>query len=357
MHIQFQSQSIECPFPAQQFTSLSSLTTLETGGPARLFIPLSSSSIALEVLRWIKKHQLPFKVIGGGSNLLCRDEGFDGVVIQFQNRKIEILNPGEIYVESGVVWTDLVEWCVEKNWAGLECLAGIPGLVGAAPIQNIGAYGASLSDVCTEVYVYDQEEDELRWWTASECQWRYRWSYFKEYSDRYIIFALKFKLLVNEVPPIRYAQLNQRLNASHPPPYSLKEIKDAVIHLRRSKSMIWDPQDPNHRSAGSFFLNPLCTHAEFEALQKCIQQDHSSLSIPHWEEGNRIKVPAAWLIENAGCPKGFGRGKVGLSSKHTLAVINRGGATTQDLLNFAHLIQQKVYAKFGIILEKEPQLW
>ena len=300
MQVQIQSRTISCPFKdVQTQVPLSSLTTLELGGPARLFISLTSSNQALEVFRWIKQNRLPFWILGGGSNLICADEGIDGVVVQFKMDTLQStlisVHSGqkqkvEVYVEAGLSWCELVSYCVGKGWAGIECLAGIPGLVGAAPIQNIGAYGASLSDVCTHVLVYDFENEELRWWTADECQWSYRSSHFKTHPHQYAIFALKLILSIDEIPPIRYAQLERALHPLPPSSYTLDLIYQEVLKLRRSKSMVWDRQDPNHRSAGSFFLNPLCTLNEFKDLQHRVHAVSPSLSIPHWQEGNRIKT-------------------------------------------------------------------
>ena len=367
MKIQIQSRLVSCPFKDIQVNRpLSSMTTLELGGPAKLLIYLTSIQQALDVFNWLRTESLPFHVLGGGSNLICADQGFDGVIVQFKMKEMTFtpLPPtstqkkkGEVYVESGVDWSTCVSNCVDQGWAGIECLAGIPGHVGAAPIQNIGAYGASLSDVCTQVLVYDFIANELRWWTAEECKWRYRWSHFKAVPNRYIIFALKLTLDLASIPPIRYKQLETALSSVPTQKRTLRTIYESVLELRRSKSMVWDPNDPNHRSAGSFFLNPFCTIKEFQDLQERVNAIDPTLSIPHWSEGDRIKVPAAWLIEHAGCPKGFGQGRVGLSSKHTLALINRGGATTEELLLFSALIQEKVRKKFRIILEREPNLW
>lgn len=344
-------------------TALSSLTTFEVGGLPRYYQEVDCEEDAIDAFRWARERQIPIWVIGGGSNVICDDDHLDGLVLQLRDPQIMWGEPhenGEVSVQlgAGVVWSTFVEEAVKRGLSGVECLVGIPGWAGAAPIQNIGAYGQSLSDTCVSVRVYDRETDEVTWWDAARCQFGYRESVFKRSGRRYLITALQLQLRRGEHGALAYPQLQSVFEGCTRPP-SLHEVMEAVKKLRASKSMLWSEADENRRSAGSFFLNPVLSRTEkTQLLASC--QALGLPSPPLWpaEETGRetlYKVPAAWLIERAGISKGSGRGAVGISSAHSLAIINRGGAGSHEILQFARWVQRTVWRCFHIWLTPEPQ--
>ena len=342
----------------QGHASLASRCTLAVGGDADYLARASSLDQARDALEWARVHDHPLTILGGGSNCLVADEGLDGMVLQFlpaQRRIVE--RDGDrvhIGVAAGHDWDRLVDWSVKQGLSGLECLSGIPGLVGAAPMQNIGAYGQQLDNVVEAVTVLDvatgQEERILR----GELGLGYRTSYLKtQWAGRYLVLEVEFSLRVGGPEPPRYGQLQEALSG-HPEP-SLAHVRHAVLQLRRSKSMVYDRQDPNHRSAGSFFMNPRLPDEDLVALEaRLTEQGQDPAALPRYPDGDCWKVPAAWLIEAAGFRKGLERGPVGLSSHHSLALINRGGAKAQDLVNLAREIHQGVAERLGVRLWPEP---
>lgn len=334
-------------------------TTLAVGA-APLYEAHIETDQELRVLtRWAKTKGLPLYPIGAGSNLLCSDDELHGILVRIKDCAVTwdapvVKNaPTIVTAGAGLIWDDLVEQSVERSLSGLECLSGIPGCVGAAPIQNIGAYGQSLSDTCVGVKVYDTLTDELDWWNPERCHWKYRHSIFKEHPRRFIILKVRFSLHKDGLPNVSYPQVNALFLETLP---TLSEVRQAVLKLRKSKSMVYDQSDPNHRSAGSFFLNPVLSPQGLRALEQRTQK-LGLADPPRWSEGLGYKIPAGWLIENSGCPKGYGEGAVGLSDQHCLALINRGTARAIEVIEFARHIQNRVKQTMGIWLTPEVNLW
>lgn len=342
---------------------LSTLTTLEIGGRPTYYAKVDQVDEAVEVARWAKSESVPLWLVGGGSNLLCDDDGLEGLVLQLALSQIEWGKPSangavQVTLGAGVEWHTFVEESVSRGLAGVECLIGIPGWAGAAPIQNIGAYGQSFSDTCESVYVYDLERDTLCWWTANECEFAYRNSLFKQRLGRYLILSLKLILHSGGQATLKYPQLINRLSVddkSKNPP-TLLAISELVKRLRVEKSMLWHPTDPNHRSAGSFFMNPILSSTQMnQLLEQCASKGLDNP--PQWptKEGG-VKVPAAWLIERSGIDKGMIYKGVGVSSKHCLALINRGSGVYLEMVELAYLIQKSVWLNFAVWLNPEAHI-
>jgi UDP-N-acetylmuramate dehydrogenase len=305
-------------------------------------------------------------VLGGGSNVVVADAGFPGTVVRVATRgfAVEITptgaadGPAELTVAAGENWDDVVARCVAEGLAGLECLSGIPGLSGATPIQNVGAYGQEVADTIVSVRAWDRDRAEVTDVPAAECGFGYRTSRFKR-DGRHLVLAVTFRLTRGRrSAPVRYPDLATELGVAPGDQVPLQEARSAVLKVRARKGMVLDAGDPDSRSAGSFFTNPILADGEFAALSA----RHDG-PVPHYPAGpGRVKVPAAWLIEHAG----FGKGHQGprvpgapgtaarISSKHTLALINPGGASTASLLALAHEIQDGVAAAFGVRLDIEP---
>ena len=326
-------------------------TTLGVGGSARLFTIVRSEAELVEALNTAATMQAEIFVLGGGSNILVSDKGFDGLVVKIDLRGITEtqLNDRETIVEAkaGENWDDLVKYSVENDLAGVECLGGIPGLVGGTPIQNVGAYGQDVSETIHSVKVFDRNSNEPVEFSNAECGFGYRKSRFNSKDkERFVFISVSFKLERNGKPKIAYKEMCDLFEGKYP---TLSEVRDAIISIRRAKSMVINPADPNSKSAGSFFKNPIVDSDKFRQL--C--QDFENVpSFP--ASGSSVKIPAAWLIESAGFEKGSVRGRAGISSKHSLALINLGGATAADMISFMSEIQSAVMRKFGIQLEPEP---
>jgi UDP-N-acetylmuramate dehydrogenase len=290
-------------------------------------------------------------VLGGGSNLLVADRGFDGVVLRARIEDLALEErPERVLVTAGAgyPWDRLVAITTDRGWAGLECLSGIPGDVGATPIQNVGAYGQEVSETITEVRAIDRVSREARVFPAEACGFGYRDSVFKrELKDRFVITDVTFALRPGGAPAVRYAELERALASESAP--SLARVRETVLALRRAKSMVLDPKDENGKSAGSFFMNPTLDAGGLERVLA------SGKTPPRFDAGpGKTKVPAGWLIENAGFSRGFRVGNVGLSTKHALAVTNRGGATAAEIVAFAKRIRDGVREAFGVRLRPEP---
>lgn len=340
--------------PLRRDVPLAPLTTLGVGGPARWFLEAPDADTLAAGLRWARDRGLPVFVLGGGSNLLVADRGFPGLVIRVDVRGVEVAETGgEIVVEAGAgeVWDALVARCVAAGWAGVECLSGIPGRVGAAPIQNIGAYGQEIGEVLEAVTVLDAETGRVRELDRAACAFGYRTSVFKTTAaGRYVVLGVRLRLRPGGAPTVRYAELARRLDGAAP---TLEAVRRAVLALRRGKGMVIDaetpPSDPDRRSAGSFFLNPVVPAALADEIAA-----RAADPMPRWPAGDgRVKLSAAWLIERAGFRKGHARGAVGLSTRHALALVNRGG-TAADLVALAAEIRRAVAAAFGVTLHPEP---
>ncbi len=333
---------------------LAPYTTLRMGGIARYFADIDHEDQLREALYFAERHALPVFVLGGGSNVLIADSGFSGVVIHIVNKGVTFHKPkpGGVLVTAaaGEDWDKFVAQCVARDFAGLECLSGIPGLVGGTPIQNVGAYGQEVSATIVAVRAFDRPANRVVEMTNAECQFSYRASVFNTTArDRYIVLNVTYRLTPHGEPAVRYADL-QKYFASHKTPPTLPEVRAAVLAIRAGKGMVIVPNDPDGQSAGSFFRNPIVTPEIFSQVEAIAPEP-----VPHFATAQgQIKIPAAWLIEKAGFAKGYEQGRVGISSKHSLALINRSNATARELLTLVEQIQKQVQERFGIALEPEP---
>jgi len=339
----------------QENIPLAPYTTLQVGGSARYFAEPVNEDETVEALRWVRARRLPLFVLGGGSNLLVSDAGFPGLVLHMTLAGIEALDVDamrdgmRIYsVGAGVNWDDFAARAVAENCAGVECLSGIPGSVGGTPVQNVGAYGQDVSESITRVRAIDATTLERVEFDREACGFRYRQSRFNGADrGRYILTRVDFALRPDGAPKIAYAELLRHFNGAAP---TLEQTREAVLRIRRAKGMVLDENDADSRSAGSFFKNPVVSLAEYERIAAA-----SSVTVPHFEAGaGQVKLAAAWLIEQAGMGKGFALGPVGISSKHTLALINLGGAKAADMLRLKDLVQQRVRQRFSVELHPEP---
>ncbi len=323
-------------------------TTLGLGGPARRFARVTTEQELLEAVG----SEPRILVLGGGSNLVVGDGGWDGLVVQIDLPGIHVVRREDhavVAAGAGVEWDAFVKQMVDGELVGVECLAGIPGLVGATPIQNVGAYGQEVADTISAVRVLDRATMKIETLPPEACGFAYRTSRFKGV-DRWIVLEVQFRFAMGtESAPLRYPELTKALGAERAP---LTRVRETVIALRRGKGMVVDPADPDSRSAGSFFTNPLVDADTVAALDA-----RFGSAMPRWPAAEgRTKLSAGWLIERAGFAKGTVRGNVGLSTKHALALINRGGATTAELLAFAREIQDGVRAQLGVDLHPEPEI-
>lgn len=334
----------------EENVNLAPLTTLKVGGHARFFAQPRDVEELKATLERAQAQGLAIFILGGGSNVVMSDAGFDGVVIRPVLLGVEfVFEDGTMKVSAGAGenWDTFVESCVTMELAGLEALSGIPGLVGGTPIQNVGAYGQDVSETILSVECLDRESGAIETFSNTDCGFSYRQSTFNStHRDRYVILKVNFKLKQNGKPKIAYRDLIERFDGREP---SLAEVRAAVLEIRRSKSMVIDAADPNSRSAGSFFKNPI---VEQEIYDKIAGRFEAVPKFP--APGNCVKIPAAWLIENAGFQKGYRMGGAGISSRHPLAIINSGGATAAEIIALKDAIQQAVTTKFSIDLTPEP---
>ncbi len=339
----------------KRFTNarLSDWTTLGLGGIAEAFVAVESPAELAEVVNNLDERSSPVMILGGGSNLVVADEGFRGTVVHIQTRGIDVVREGNsvlVRAAAGEPWDAFVERAVEEGWRGVECLSGIPGLVGATPMQNVGAYGADVSQTITEVRCYDRAEKRVVDVPASECAFAYRSSRFRG-NDRYVIMEVVFRFERGDVSaPLRYAELCRALQVEPLGTAPLPKVRETVIELRRGKGMVVDPKDPESRSAGSFFTNPIVNAEQLAELRSRLLPGAILPVFP--ENDGRFKLSAGWLIENAGFRKGDGT-TAGISKKHALALVNRGG-TARELVAFAREVRAKVREVFGVQLEPEP---
>ena len=336
---------------------LAPLTTLGVGGPARYFVEARTESDVREAVEYAESRNLPLFVLGGGSNLLVSDNGFDGLVLKISLRGIQQADASGDHVTfsvaAGEEWDDFVARAVDENCAGIECLSGIPGSVGGTPVQNVGAYGQEVSETVRELEVFDRQSMQLKTFSNTECGFGYRTSLFNSTErDRYVILRVSFSLCCGGRPTIRYADLQKNFADVIGEP-TLLEVRNAVREIRHSKAMLIVPGDDDARSAGSFFKNPIVPQSQFEDLDVHLQL--GGLALPSYPatDGFR-KLAAAWLVEHAGFAKGYNRGPAGISRRHTLAIVNRGGATAADIVALKDEIQSRVFSEFGIQLQPEP---
>jgi UDP-N-acetylmuramate dehydrogenase len=351
---------------------LSGYTTLRVGGPAARFTEVDSVDELIDAVRAADGAAEPVLVLGGGSNLVVADEGFGGTVVRVATSGARVIHADRdsvaVSVAAGENWARLVDWAVAEQFAGIECLAGIPGLAGATPIQNVGAYGQEVAATITSVLVFDRATGAERTIGAAECGFGYRTSVFKTTpwppgsagpTGRYVVLDVTFALASDPMSrPVKYSELASRLGVSVGDRAPLADVRDAVLGLRRSKGMVLDPADPDTASAGSFFTNPVISQAQLAEVERRATASEPGVAVPRFPaDGGQVKLPAAWLIEHAGFAKGFGApGAARISSKHTLALTNAGGATTADLIALARQIVAGVRDAFGVTLTTEPTL-
>ena len=332
--------------------SLADLTTTRLGGPAGELVEAHDEATLVEAVASADADGIPVLVVGGGSNLVVADEGFPGRVVLVRNDglRVEADTCGGAYVEVGAGhdWDEVVAAAVESGWTGIEALSGIPGTAGATPIQNVGAYGQEVAQTVARVRTWDRKLRGIRTWSADECGFGYRTSRFKKDPGRFVVLDTTFQLPLGDLgAPVRYAELATALGVEVGQRAPAAEVREAVLGLRRRKGMVLDPEDHDTWSTGSFFTNPV------------VAPDVVPPGAPTWPqpgEAPAVKVSAAWLIEHAGFAKGYGNERVRLSTKHTLAVTNRGGATTAELLELAREVRDGVRERFGIELVNEPVL-
>lgn len=347
----------------QENICLAPLTTLEVGGAARYFVEAATETEVADALRFAETNNRNVFILGGGSNLLVGDNGFDGLVLKLNLTGIEFRpNNTNVSVTAGAGenWDEFVKICVERNLAGVECLSGIPGTIGATPVQNVGAYGQEVAETIGSVRVLDRQTKEIKNLTNSECKFAYRTSIFNTTDkNQFIILSVTFNLTPGGKPNLRYADLQKYFAGSETEP-TLADARAAVLTIRAAKSMVISASDENRRSAGSFFKNPVVNQETFnkiEAAARKLNLIAQNQNVPHYPTKNGdVKIPAAWLIEKSGFTKGYAAGNVGLSTNHTLAIINRGNATAAEIIGFVEEIQTKVRATFAVELQPEP-IW
>ena len=333
---------------------LAPFTTFGIGGAARYFAVAATEEEVVEAVFWAKERGVPLFVLGGGSNLLVRDAGFVGLVLKVAVMGIEECGGDLFDVGAGEVWDSFVARMTSLGMAGVECLAGIPGSVGGTPVQNVGAYGQEVAETIESVRAFDREKLEWVELDKAACRFRYRESLFNtDEPGRYIVTRVRFLLRPSGEPNLRYADLQRRFAGKEG--VTLMEVATAVREIRRSKGMLLVEGDPDCRSAGSFFKNPIVGLARLAGIAVAAGVEESK--VPHWPAGEgTMKVPAAWLLEQAGFVKGYGVGPAGISTRHTLALTNRGGATFADVERLQNEIVRGVRERFGITLEREPVL-
>ncbi len=373
--------------------ALADYTTLRLGGPARRLAEASTEAEVVALVRAADPRGEPLLVLGGGSNLVIADEGFPGTVIHIATKGIQRAggrsgDGAGLTVAAGEDWDELVASCVDEGLVGLECLSGIPGRAGATPIQNVGAYGQEVAERITSVRVYDRERAAVTELAGADCGFGYRTSAFKRslhaaagtggrggqagspgpapVTGRYVVLSVRFRLGRGRLSaPVRYAELARTLGIAEGDRAPLAQVRAAVLHLRRGKGMVLDPGDPDTRSAGSFFVNPVLDAGHFAALERAARARLGpDAAVPGYPAGQgRVKVSAAWLIEQAGFGKGYpgtpgvaAAGEARISAKHTLALVNPGGATAASLLRLAREVRDGVHEAFGVDLASEPVL-
>ncbi len=330
-------------------TRLADYTTLHVGGPAREFRTVTDEAGLVSAVRDADAAGIPLLLLGGGSNLLIADAGFDGLVLKIDVRGVDagvMCGAGRVEAAAGEAWDPFVARLIQEGYAGAEALSGIPGSVGATPIQNVGAYGQDISQILDRVRVLDRADGTVIDFTAAECGFGYRDSRFKRDPGRYVVLSVVFEMPRSKHSrPIRYGELARTVNVGVGDRAGLQEVRDAVLNLRRGKGMVIDPADHDTWSAGSFFTNPI------------VAADLVPDDAPGFPTGDgRLKVSAAWLIEHSGFGKGFGDGAARISTKHSLALTNRGGATAADVLALARQVRDGVRESTGITLVPEPVL-
>ncbi len=331
-------------------STLADLTTLRLGGPPAELVEAPDEASLIEAVSSADESGTPVLVVGGGSNLVVADEGYAGRVVVVRNGglTVEADTCGGAFVEigAGEPWDDVVATAVERGWVGIEALSGIPGTTGATPIQNVGAYGQEVAQTIARVRTWDRRLRGLRTFAAADCRFAYRTSRFKQDPERFVVLSTTFQLTLGDLgAPVQYAELAHALGIGIGERAPSADVREAVLGLRRGKAMVLDPADHDTWSTGSFFTNPILPASEVPD------------GAPSWgQPDGQVKTSAAWLIEHAGFTKGFGTDRVRVSSRHTLALTNRGDATTAELLELARTIRDGVQERFGVTLVNEPVL-
>ena len=338
--------------------ALAPYTTLGVGGPARWFVEAPDEATLRDALAWSRARGVALRMLGGGSNVVVADAGVEALVVRVGLRGVTTREAGrvvDITAAAGEPWDDLVALAVARGWAGLECLSGIPGLVGATPLQNVGAYGQEVSDTVVAVRALDTTTGEALTLSPAECGFAYRDSAFKSRElGRYVVLAVTYRLRPGAAPTLGYADVERAVAARGLTAPTLADVRASVLAIRRTKSMVLDPGDPNRRSCGSFFTNPIVTAADAEQVARRAGE----AMMPRWPQADGgVKLSAAWLIERAGYRRGQREGAVGLSTAHALAVVAHDGARAADVLGFARRLQASVAERFGVRLALEPAVW
>ncbi|HKT51431.1 MAG TPA: UDP-N-acetylmuramate dehydrogenase [Candidatus Angelobacter sp.] len=342
----------------QENIALAPFTTFRVGGPARYLIEARSEPDIKEGVAFAAEKRLPLFVLGGGSNLVVADDGWPGLVLKIALKGIEFEFQSEnavFHARAGENWDDFVALTVERNCSGLECLSGIPGIVGGTPVQNVGAYGQEVSQTIRSVRVLEIATGQVIEFSNEQCGFSYRSSIFNQHAaDKYIVLEVTYCLKQNGSPALKYADLQKFFAAEQRTP-SLRQVRDAVRQIRQGKAMLLVRGDEDCRSAGSFFKNPIVSAEEAMRIEKLAQQRMPDQVVPSYPmEDGRVKLAAAWLVEQAGFHKGYSRGPVGISRKHSLAIVNRGGASAQDIIALKNEVEHKVFDIWGVHLQPEP---
>ncbi|HEY3067083.1 MAG TPA: UDP-N-acetylmuramate dehydrogenase [Methylomirabilota bacterium] len=337
---------------------LAPLSTLGVGGAARYFVAATDETTVLEAVDWARRRRLAFRVLGGGSNVVVPDDGIDGLVIKIDLRGVSARERDgaiALNVAAGEPWDDFVRLTVARGWAGLECLSGIPGLVGATPIQNVGAYGQEVSETIVAVRALDTRARRVVTFSNLECGFAYRDSAFKRgVAGAHVVLSVEFRLMPGGAPAVRYADVEKHLALRGDVAPTLHDVRESVLEIRRAKSMVLDPDDENRRSCGSFFVNPIVTAKELTRVEAAVRDP----ALPRWPQPDgRVKLSAAWLIERAGFKRGHREGGVGISTRHALAIVAHDGARAEEVVAFARRLQDMVEERCGVRLTPEPVLW
>lgn len=336
--------------------TLASLTTLGVGGPADSLVTAQTEAEILEALRVARDRNQPVFPLGGGSNVVVADEGVKGMVLLIRTRGLHILDCGEsvrVTAQAGEPWDEFTRLVTERQLRGVECLAGIPGQVGATPIQNVGAYGQEVAQTIESVRVVDRHSFVVSELSHAACEFSYRDSVFKRAAaERYVVLSVTYRLHKSEESIGLYGEVAQALASAGRKP-TLELTRQTVIELRKNKSMVLDPSDPNGRSCGSFFVNAQVLPAELAVITERAGQAPPAFT----QADGRFKVPSAWLIERAGLEKGTRMGAAGLSTRHTLSIVAHEGAIARDIVEFARHVRETVFQRFGVLLVPEPNFW
>jgi UDP-N-acetylmuramate dehydrogenase len=341
-----------------EFAPLGPRTTMGVGGAARYLVDAHSESDVLEALSWAKQRALPVRVLGGGSNLVVADDGFDGLVLAMVMRGLACSSPrgdARLTAQGGEPWDNVVAHAVARGLAGLEGLSGIPGCAGATPIQNVGAYGQEVAETIESVRAIDRETQRAVELSANDCGFAYRDSFFKsEAPERFVVTEVRFALTERAPAAVRYPDLRREVERRALAMPTLAEVRDCVLAVRQEKSMLLDVSDVNGRSCGSFFLNPIVSASDVERVRAVAGE----VAVPSYPQPDgRVKLAAGWLIEQSGFAKGLRDGNVGLSTKHALAIVAHDGATAAEVARLSQRIRDGVRARFGVELSPEPNFW